>query len=257
MADKLARLAEQIARIEAGTSRRTKVLPPVPLQCAAIDAALPEGGLARGAVHEMMGPGHDGDQRGDGALMGFASVTLARLMHADEHARPALWCMNRRLQQVGGLLSGLVYPPGLQMMGVPVERLLLAYTNNDADTLWAMEEALQSRAVSAVLGELSLFAPLAARRLQLAAQTHAGSALVLWPGKGGSAASFAESRWRLTSLPSAGDTIEPHWQVSLLRVRRSAVTGEWSVRWRGGELQATALRMVAPPVPLTAGANRG
>ena len=140
MAGKLAHLAAQIARIEADTSRRTETLPPVPLQCPAIDGSLPDGGLARGAVHEMMGPGHDGDQRGDGALMGFASVALARLMRADEHARPALWCMNQRLQQVGGLLSGLVYPPGLQMMGVPVERLLLAYTNNDADTLWAMEE---------------------------------------------------------------------------------------------------------------------
>ena len=246
MAGKLAQLAEQIARIEAETSSRTERLPPVPLQCAAIDAVLHDGGLARGAVHELMGPGHDGDQRGDGALMGFACVALARLMHADEHARPALWCMNRRLQQVGGLLSGLVYPPGLQMMGVPVHRLLLAYTNNDAETLWAMEEALQSRAVSAVLGELNLFQPMAARRLQLAAQSHAGTALVLWPGKGGSAASFAESRWRLTSLPSLGATMEPHWKVTLVRARRSSVTMEWSVRWRAGRLEADALRQVLP-----------
>ena len=257
MAGKLAHLAAQIAKIEADTSRRTEPLPAVPLQCPDIDATLPGQGLARGAVHEMMGPGHDGDQRGDGALMGFACVALARLMHADEHARPALWCMNQRLQQVGGLLSGLVYPPGLQMMGVPVERLLLAYTNNDADTLWAMEEALQSRAVSAVLGELNRFEPVAARRLQLAAQTHAGTALALWPGKGGNAASFAETRWRLTNLPSTGNMMEPHWKVTLVRARRSAVTAEWSVRWRDERLEADALEQASPQASLTASTHRG
>lgn len=257
MAGKLAHLAAQIARIEADNSRRTETLPPVPLQCPAIDGSLPDGGLARGAVHEMMGPGHDGDQRGDGALMGFACVALARLMRADEHARPALWCMNQRLQQVGGLLSGQVYPPGLQMMGVPVERLLLAYTNNDADTLWAMEEALQSRAVSVVLGELNRFEPVAARRLQLAAQSHATTALALWPGKGGNAANFAETRWRMTNLPSTGNGMEPHWKVSLVRARRSPVTAAWSVRWRDGRLAADALTQASPQVPLTAGAHRG
>ncbi len=107
MADKLALLAQQIAAIESQTNRRTEALPPVPLQCGAIDTVLPDGGLARGAVHEMMGPGHDGDQRGDGALMGFSCAALARLMHADEHARPALWCMNRQLQQVGGPAVGV------------------------------------------------------------------------------------------------------------------------------------------------------
>jgi len=247
MTDQLKMLAERIARLEAGTAGRTESPPPVPLRSAAIDGVLPGGGLARGAVHELMGPGHDGDQRGDGALMGFSSVVLSRLMEADEHARPALWCMNRRLQHVGGLLSGLVYPPGLQAMGVPMERLLFAYTNNDRETLWAMEEALQSRAVSAALGELSLFEPMAARRLQLTAQSHGGTALVLWPGRAGSAASFAETRWRLASLPSLDAEMEPHWRVSLLRVRRSAAAQEWQVRWRQGRLHAVPAQEPAQP----------
>jgi protein ImuA len=240
MSEKLAALVQRIAAIERQTTGRAERLPAVPLGCAAIDGVLPGGGLARGAVHEFMGPGHESDQRGDGALMGFGAVALARLLAADEGRRPALWCMNHRLQQVGGLLSGQVYPPGLQAMGVPLDRLLLAYTNNDADTLWAMEEALRSGAVAAVLGELTRFEPGAARRLQLAAQEHGGTGLALWPGRGLNAASFAETRWRLTSLPSTGRAIVPHWHVTLLRARRSAVIGDWSVRWHDGRLEAAA-----------------
>ncbi|MGY9057770.1 MAG: ImuA family protein [Alphaproteobacteria bacterium] len=239
MADTLGALAQRIAAIEARTSRQTEAQPSVPLQCAAIDEVLPSGGLARGAVHEMVGPVEAGSVQGDGALMGFASLALSRLLAADEGLRPALWCMNRRLQHAGGLLSGYVYAPGLQAMDVPLNRLLLAYTNNDSETLWAMEEALRSGAVAAVLGELNRLEPLAARRLQLAAQAHGSTALVLWPGREVTSASFAETRWRLSTLPSLGQMIESRWLVSLVRARRSAVSQDWAVQWRGGRLLAS------------------
>jgi protein ImuA len=109
-----------------------------------------------------------------------------------------------------------------------------------------MEEALRSKAVSAVLGELNRFEPMAARRLQLAAQAHATTALALWPGKGGNAAGFAESRWRLANLPSPGPEIAPHWRVTLMRARRSGAMGEWAVRWRAGGLLAGALPEATP-----------
>ena len=48
----------------------------LPFGVAAIDCALPGGGLALGAVHEITGAGGDEE---DGAAAGFAAAILARL----------------------------------------------------------------------------------------------------------------------------------------------------------------------------------
>src|SRR5437764_5033976 len=49
----------------------------LPFGIAAIDHALPGGGLARGAVHEILGAG--GDEEDGAAASGFAAAILARL----------------------------------------------------------------------------------------------------------------------------------------------------------------------------------
>src|SRR5437764_15179820 len=49
----------------------------LPFGVAAIDHALPGGGLARGAVHEILGAG--GDEEDGAAASGFAAAILARL----------------------------------------------------------------------------------------------------------------------------------------------------------------------------------
>ena len=49
----------------------------LPFGIAAIDRVLPGGGLARGAVHEILGAG--GDEEDGAAASGFAAALLARL----------------------------------------------------------------------------------------------------------------------------------------------------------------------------------
>src|SRR3954453_23952314 len=65
-------LRDRIRRIE--TPARHGVLP---FGVAAIDRALPGGGLALGAVHEILGQG--GDEEDGAAAAGFAAGILARL----------------------------------------------------------------------------------------------------------------------------------------------------------------------------------
>src|SRR4051794_41625907 len=65
-------LRDRIQRIEAPA--RHGVLP---FGVAAIDRALPGGGLALGAVHEIIGQG--GDEEDGAAAAGFAAGILARL----------------------------------------------------------------------------------------------------------------------------------------------------------------------------------
>src|SRR3954454_14314682 len=73
-------LRDRIQRIEAPA--RHGVLP---FGVAAIDRALPGGGLALGAVHEILGQG--GDEEDGAAAAGFAAGILARL-----HLHPAVTC---------------------------------------------------------------------------------------------------------------------------------------------------------------------
>src|SRR5580692_1794006 len=73
-AAQLVDLQERIRRIERPNAMRHGVLP---FGVAAIDRALPEGGLALGAVHEILGAGPD--EEDGAAAAGFAAAIAGRL----------------------------------------------------------------------------------------------------------------------------------------------------------------------------------
>src|SRR3954452_18092160 len=70
----IAALRDRVRRLEQPSATRHGVLP---FGVAAIDRALPGGGLALGAVHEILGQG--GDEEDGAAAAGFAAGILARL----------------------------------------------------------------------------------------------------------------------------------------------------------------------------------
>src|SRR5690242_644820 len=127
----LAMLRDRIQRIE--QPARHGVLP---FGVAAIDDALPGGGLARGAVHEILGAG--GDEEDGAAAAGFAAAILTRL-----GAGPVLWCLKRPD----------LYGPGLAEHGLDPARLVLVSAPRDEEILWAMEEGLRTQGVAAMIGE--------------------------------------------------------------------------------------------------------
>src|SRR5947209_12105289 len=70
----IAVLRDRVRRLEQPSAMRHGVLP---FGVAAIDGALPGGGLALGAMHEILGAG--GDEEDGAAAAGFATAILARL----------------------------------------------------------------------------------------------------------------------------------------------------------------------------------
>jgi protein ImuA len=227
MEQHLARLRREIAKSEALVDE-ARVLP---LGVVAVDAAL-GGGLACAALHELSAaPVHLG------AAAGFA-LALATL--SSEKAKQTLWIAT----DFGMLETGALYGPGLDLIGLPTERLLVARVARPVDALFAMEEALKCRALSAVVAEINGDVDLTAtRRLTLAARE--GSALgVLLRHKPSDAPSAAFTRWQVSGAPSMPDEFgglgPTAFRLSLLRNRRGPC-GTWTLTWDHHERVFAAL----------------
>src|SRR5215472_9456505 len=189
----LPELRERIRRIERPTTAIHGVLP---FGIAAIDRALPGGGLTRGALHEILGMGGDEE---DGAL---AAGILGRLARTGNGA--VLWCLPRPD----------LYGPGLAAHGLDLAHIVLVRAPRDAEILWAMEEGLRAPGIAAVVGEVGSLPAVASRRLQLAAERSGITTFLLrrWRD-GGQAAreralpNAAVTRWRIAALPSQPPSI--------------------------------------------------
>lgn len=235
---RLAAMRAQIAALEAGTRTPTSVLP---FHDHRIDACLPGGGLALGRWHEFVGQGLEIETAG-------APAAVAALM-----ARPlalkgaVLWVFRR----------GDLYPPGLAGLGFPAQDLIQVQARDDAEALAVMEDALATRGVSAVLGEVDTVDLTAGRRLQLACEKRRSTGFLIRRRPYGSPAgrsaqevgSAAASRWRIAPAPSRSpdETLgllgPPCWRAELER-SRGGRPGAWLLE-QDEQNGPHALRVVA------------
>jgi len=203
----LAGLRQQIERLDGGFRHR----PVVPFGVPALDLCLPGGGLALGALHEVVESGPAAEFAGAATL--FIGGIAARL------EGPVLWCLNRRD----------LFAPGLARAGLHPDRVIFAETQRDRDILSAMEEGLRERGLAAVIGEVTRLGLTASRRLQLAAEASGVPAFALrrwWTVAERDLTilpTVAFTRWRLApqaslALPSPG-LGRARWQVDLVRCR--------------------------------------
>jgi protein ImuA len=138
----------------------------------ALDAALPGGGWPLQALTELLLP-HPG--LGELRLLApaLAAVQRARcsLMWFDPPATPCAWALGALGIDPARLV---LVRPRTSLKGAARERLPAA------DVLWALEQALKSAQLGAVVAWLPARLPAETlRRLQLAAQAHAGPAFLL------------------------------------------------------------------------------
>jgi protein ImuA len=198
-------LRAEVAVLEAGERRHHGVLP---FGVNGIDAALPGGGLATGALHEVAGARP--------TLADEAAATIFVAGIAARLAGPVLWCRRQRD----------LFAPALGQAGLHPDRVIHAELVDEAEVLAAMEEGLRHAGLAAVIGEVRRLALAPSRRLQLAAEASGVTALVLRRPRRGEAVDepgAGRTRWRVAPAPSAPLPVpgiaRPRWRIDLVRVR--------------------------------------
>ena len=208
----LAALRARIKQMESPHARPVGLLP---FGVAPLDNCLPGGGLALGALHEVIGGGADLAHAAAASL--FAAGIVARI------PGPVLWCLAR----------ADLFAPGLAQAGLAADRLIHLEAAPEASLLACCEEALRHGGVS-VVAEIALLSMTASRRLQLAAECAGRPIIALRRARraadvadfGGATA--AATRWRVSNLPSAPLPAFPvsvpgigraRWRVELIRCR--------------------------------------
>lgn len=212
-----------------------------------LDAEIPQSVRKRGAVHEVLPRTHQDGPAAAGFALALALQFLNPQYDEAERAkttmaahsppkRPShqprlLWC-----SQAGALQEwGPLYGPGLVHFGIDPQAILHLRLKRSIDVLWALEEALKSKAVDLIIGEVAEMSLTASRRLALLAQTNQLNPILL--GAPTKSASAAWVQWQLSAAPSAPHPFyqhapgRPRWHVKLAR-SRSVQTGHgWILEW--------------------------
>lgn len=233
----------------------------VPFGVRTIDRVLPDGGLPAGKIHEFYStdetlfPATVSAALAGNALRATEASTSSS--GSQDNARSA------SLQRSGKLVLWI----GRECWPTPylLEHALqsVAVRSNDAQQslhdqfshavflnppsprlrLWAVELALRSPAVAAVIAPLTQLSFATTRKLALAAREGGGLGIIVRPYTEIAQRSAAWSKWRMQPAPTEGS--DPRWQLSLCRLRnREMEKVEWLIESRYEEGKALSLHLL-------------
>jgi protein ImuA len=228
---RLEALRQQIAKAQSFSARSDEQLL---LGVAEVDACL-NGGLARGALHEIAAADHRSIPAALGFLLALSSPAYGK--GADPKTRRRgiiLWPLAKQASPFG-----IPYAPGLRFFGLDPSRIVFVRCASARDCVWVMEEGLRLGGVAAVIGARTKAMDLtASRRLQLAAE-QAVTPVFLLRNHSDAAPSATVTRWRIAPAPSARDefgfTKSARFHVAL-EYARGGKMGEWVMEWNSDAL---------------------
>ncbi|MCO5730574.1 ImuA family protein [Rhizobium sp. SSA_523] len=204
----LADLRERISSIQGEGVAKAGCLP---FGVPEIDAVLPGGGLALGALHEFAGGG-------SGTVDGAAAALFAAGIAARTRG-PVVWCLTR---------PDLFFP-ALAQAGLHPKRVIFVEGDKEEDVAANMEEALSFGGLGAVVGEMVRLPMVVSRRLHLVAERTGTIALAVRRWRRQTEANdfgqptAATTRWRVSVLPSEELPVpgvgRPRWFLELMRSR--------------------------------------
>lgn len=177
------------------------------------DVCLPQGGLSQAGLHEVE-PIKSSHMP---SLTGFGIALLSRL----RSTKPIIWCVTSR--QIGDY--GQPFAFGLSRFGISPAQIIFAKVARDKDLPFALEEALKTDGVAAVIGEGTQPCFVGSRRIAHLCKAHQTPCLFLLPQGGDQKGSAALTRWQIGPQQSLEDPRDPlgpglpSWAVALPRAR--------------------------------------
>jgi protein ImuA len=194
----VASLRRKLDHFEAG--QPVKDDQPISTGVVVLDGLLPAGGLKRGTLVEYLATS---------AGCGAGTLALSAAREACSAGR-ALVVVE---QQVAGTLrvpssaygtrsvpATYFYPPAAAAWGVDLSRLLVLRPVNEADALWALDQALRCSGVGAVWARWDAFDGRDFRRLQLAAECGGTLGLLIRPARQRGQPTWADVRFEVRSV---------------------------------------------------------
>ena len=210
-----------------------------------IDACLPDCGLSRSGLHEIE-PLTPTDMP---SLSGFAFGLLSKL----RSHQTIIWCVTA--QQVGDY--GHLYAFGLERYGISPAQIVITKVNYPLHLHFALEEALKTDGIAAVIGEGPRPTFTGSRRLSLLCQTHARPCVLLNAKTSGSQTdgphgSAALTRWQIAPTQGVEDPLDPFgpglptWRIALPRARGGRTMPDMRETRRGPDMRETPEQFGTP-----------
>lgn len=192
---------------------------PISTGALSLDRLLPWGGLRPGSLVEYLSAG---EGQGAGAGAGTLALIAAR---AACHEGRALVVLDRQQQ---------FYPPSAAAWGIDLSQTLLLRPANEAEEMWATDQALRCPRVGAVWVMCGPLQVRDFRRLQLAAEGGGTLGLLVRPAKVRGRFTWADVQWLVEPQPS-----RERWRLRVELVRCRGGTGGRSVQLEWNEETGT------------------
>jgi protein ImuA len=229
--DIIAGLKREILSLEGiGSGRNGHILD---LGLGMMNNAFPDFCFPLGSVHEFI----SNTAEAAAATTGFITGILSGLMKI---SGVAVW--------IGS--SGSPFPPALKAFGIEPDRVIFVDLRKERDVLWAMEESLKCRGLSAVIGEIPELSFTASRRFQLVVEQSRVTGFILRNHPRSLLPNACVSRWKIEPIPTfTYDDLPglgfPRWNVELLKIRNGR-PGSWQLEWAGEIFQLIPVPSILP-----------
>lgn len=191
-----------------------------------LDALLPQGGFRRSTLVEWFPGESRGCQewnRGVTGGSGAGTLSFQIAVTACQQGGSLVVVASDSCQQA----ELEFYPPAALAWGISEEQLVIVRPRDVQETVWCLDQALRSPAVSAVWAPVDHLVPRSFRRLQLSAEAGTSLGCLLRPGRARQASS-----WSDLQLSVEPDVSSHAWKLRIrcLRARgqhaRSLLTGK-------------------------------
>ncbi len=199
----------------------------LPLGIEQIDCELPWGGLAWGGIHEWFESKAISNKNKEPGTICLLPAYIAAKAWSEKNGNAYITWIGKDCWPTPFLLQQLkaLYP----QIETDFSSCCLFTDPPDKNLkLWAIETALKSQGVCAVIASCETLRFSLSRRMALAAEDGGSVGLFIRPLKDKNTPSAALSRWQIKSVPSP--TEHPRWEIELLKCKgKQPITNHWIV----------------------------